>query len=826
MSDTNNMKDILSNYVSKEEFLTETLYGEGSILIDAYSLESLNNTMPYSVFDMTITEKVYIAGIKHVELDDFFVTVDKYDGFLHTGSKWSPKVVDTEKSNRDNDNLKCWAATDSNLLYRTGWLTSEDLTEDDLFSKFQSSFIYGSTCTGFITDGIDWYLTGHYSPPVTIGIDQCLSGTGAYFSSSVSSQNLQSYLSTGSATCGSYLFFEEAIMALKAGKSVGLGVFQYRFNPNYTVPERAGHAITLQGYSYELVTENDNEYEKITGLIIVDSDDDRSSGCHSELEPNVLVYIPIHYLYGYVYLDLNYHNYMSSGWSPTRIESTTILSPADYSILYFEDEPVSSAATLINKKIGSGESMDVFQYGLAANTEVTFGGRMTVYTGGSASLVQVHGGGEMTVSYAASVSSGVQIGGKMDVVTYANFSSANVVYQLDVNTPENDPLITNLSNMGGVSTLGLNVNRMENFGSYILASNGGNFNSNGTVVVTDITNNSSLLSLHDWSHSSCSAGAKTYTLDYAGGVMTLNISGTKADQTTPCDFHYNGISDVIYISGGTEGQTIRYGLSGTSEFQDEGIHDPDMRIVGGYDMDWDHRVDLVTCRSIEIDSTDCLVIEYAQSGDLNDVQEIDIINNSGNVNWNIYCGNLTGHDWKNSILWHAPDLGILGYWADAGGNASWGTIGNVYDSNWEVLGLGDFSNDSVHKDAVLFQYNCSAIVEITASGGYRSLGTLGSGWEVAAIGDFSNDGVDDLILYNTSSGMVGKWADGVDTGWSSLGTVGTGTSIEGAGDYDGNGTMDLLARQSDGTMGYYASANLSQFTSFGYTMDSSWTVIA
>lgn len=219
---------------------------------------------------------------------------------------------------------------------------------------------------------------------------------------------------------------------------------------------------------------------------------------------------------------------------------------------------------------------------------------------------------------------------------------------------------------------------------------------------------------------------------------------------------------------------------------------------------------------------------YAESGDLLRWHRFDErdFGNPNNVDWVVKCGNLTGNPGKNSILWHAPELGTLGYWADAGGNDSWVTIGNGYDSDWEVLGMGDFINDSVHKDAVLFQYNGSAVVEITASGGYRALGTLGSGWEVVAIGDFSSDGVDDLILYNGVLSLVGKWENGVDTSWTSLGTVGTGTSIEGAGDYNGDGSMDLLARQSDGTMGYYASANLSQFTTFGYSMGSSWTVIA
>ena len=805
MTDTS-ISDVLSNYnITKDSELDRSFWFGQDIIIPKGFLANQDECTKHSTFSFVSGNTGYVAGISGLQQTSFETgTNDPNDClngyFYHTNNDLNDIVIDAEKSfSCENDLTLCWAATASNLLCRTGWLTPNVKDEDDIFNIFRAALVTGSTSTDGANpyDGIEWFLTGHYPSNGVNGSDQL----NPYFDNSLlynpplSVTDLSNYLLEHSVSAYSYIFLVDAINELRAGNAVGLVVSRSFICNNNNNDENddektsLGHVITLQGFTYQ-AADNPDEI-KVTGIIIADSDDNMkydagNNHIGSSYAPNRLVVVPIHYMFGYIYLDCNYYsNCLTTPWAITY---ATVLKPAQFTTLSNAGVPVSRGASLQDKTIAPLMEMNVFSKGLA---------NRTLMDGGSA---HVFGGGKMILNTQEAAAGNVTLGGKMVVQGSINCNYLNIVYQLDVNTPENDPLITNLSNMGGVSTLGLNVNRMESFGNYTLASNGGNFNSNGTVVVTDITNNSSLLSLHDWSHSSCSAGAKTYTLDYAGGVMTLNISGTKADQTTP--------------------------LSGTSEFQDEGIHDPDMRIVGGYDMDWDHRVDLVTCRSIEIDSTDCLVIEYAQSGDLNDVQEIDIINNSGNVNWNIYCGNLTGHDWKNSILWHAPDLGILGYWADAGGNASWGTIGNVYDSNWEVLGLGDFSNDSVHKDAVLFQYNCSAIVEITASGGYRSLGTLGSGWEVAAIGDFSNDGVDDLILYNTSSGMVGKWADGVDTGWSSLGTVGTGTSIEGAGDYDGNGTMDLLARQSDGTMGYYASANLSQFTSFGYTMDSSWTVIA
>ncbi|MDD6338038.1 MAG: hypothetical protein PUC15_06625 [Lentisphaeria bacterium] len=812
--------DDFSYYAVNRYLNPETMIGEVDIIIDGIT----PSMSVYSELDYSTTEKAFVAGIKGIVANNFTTTAGRYFGLKHTVS--TINVVDAEKSMDSNANGKCWAATASNLLCLTGWLTPTLTTEDEIFDCYQRNFISGSTIGGSITDGVRWFLSGDY--PEDDPEIEPLSGSTVGFFPSI---NVDSYLSDYHSTNGYPSILTSALSELKDGNSVGLGICSVHISG-----DTSWHAVTLQGYTYETIIDtnnNDNTREKITGIIIANSDDDRDlAGDFPAVAPNVLVVVPIHFILGDVFLDMSFDSErLNWGWSPFKIESSTILKPADYSRLYSGNDLVSSAASLANKKIANGESMDVFQYGLAANTEVTFGGRMTVYTGGSASLVQVHGGGEMTVSYAASVSSEVQIGGKMDVVTYANFSSANVVYQLDVNTPENDPLITNLSNMGGVSTIGLNVTQKENFGHYVLAGSGGNFNSNGTVVVTDLVTNSNLATLSNgWtsvtSSTSSSGIVHTYTLQYSGGVMTLDVGGTKEDQTTPCDLSYNGFSDVVYVSGGTEGQMLRYGLDGSPEYQDEGILDSEVRIIGGYDMDWNHKVDLVTCRTAEENSTDYLVVEYAQSGDLNDTHEIDRIDNSGNVDWNIYCGNLAGHEWKNSILWHAPDLGSLGFWADAGGNNSWVTIGTGYDYEWEVLGLGDFTNDSVHRDSVLFKYGTETIAEVTATNQYRRLGTLDSGWNIVTIGDFSNDGADDLILYNQSTGMVGKWADGLDTGWSSLGTVGTGTAIEGAGDYNGDGSLDLLARQSDGTMGYYASANLSQFTSFGYTMDSSWTVIA
>ena len=86
-------------------------------------------------------DTAYVAGISGLQQNSFTKVsanyTDQYELFYHTTSAWNDVVIDAEKSaNRSWDAHMCWAATDSNLLYRTGWLTSSTLTVDDVFDKY------------------------------------------------------------------------------------------------------------------------------------------------------------------------------------------------------------------------------------------------------------------------------------------------------------------------------------------------------------------------------------------------------------------------------------------------------------------------------------------------------------------------------------------------------------------------------------------------------------------------------------------------------------------------------------------------------------------
>lgn len=251
-------------------------------------------------------------------------------------------------------------------------------------------------------------------------------------------------------------------------------------------------------------------------------------------------------------------------------------------------------------------------------------------------------------------------------------------------------------------------------------------------------------------------------------------------------------------------------------------------------MDMDHRVDLVAWREVEGETGSSIEVGYGKSGKMDDWHVIGNLGVPEGVVWDVYCGNLTGRWNRNSILWHSPTLGAMGYWPDGQGVNSWVSIpGEFKAPEWQVLGLGDFTESlrslrgaKKPRASVLFLRGSSIVGYVTPDDGkFTELGRLDEGWEIAAIGDFTKSGCDDLVVFHSKLRQVGLWENGRQSKWRSLGAFGAGTVIEGAGDYDSDNELDLLARQGDGAMGYYPKADLTRFVPFGYKKDSSWTVI-
>ncbi len=114
------------------------------------------------------------------------------------------------------------------------------------------------------------------------------------------------------------------------------------------------------------------------------------------------------------------------------------------------------------------------------------------------------------------------------------------------------------------------------------------------------------------------------------------------------------------------------------------------------------------------------------------------------------------------------------------------------------------------------------------------IGSLGNDWEVAAIGDFQGDGIDDIIMWQKSTGYIYAWEDGKSSNQRWVGQLDSNKwEIAAVGDYNGDGKEDLLLRELSsgwGGVGYWASANASNWTDLNARietdMESKFAVIA
>ena len=188
-------EDVLYDFYRKEDAtVSRDYFGEQEIIIP-HGTTGDGYAWRHSEFALDGTTSVYIANIPNLN-GTYFTQDGYYDNFYHTTSL-ADGVIDAEKSSLlACDANMCWAATDSNLMFQTGWFTSVIENEDDIFNLYRQSFLLGDTHCGHPYHGADWYLTGNYNPwpeqrelashGIYIDIDDCLVGTGGYFANVIS----------------------------------------------------------------------------------------------------------------------------------------------------------------------------------------------------------------------------------------------------------------------------------------------------------------------------------------------------------------------------------------------------------------------------------------------------------------------------------------------------------------------------------------------------------------------------------------------------------------------------------------------------------------
>ena len=149
------------------------------------------------------------------------------------------------------------------------------------------------------------------------------------------------------------------------------------------------------------------------------------------------------------------------------------------------------------------------------------------------------------------------------------------------------------------------------------------------------------------------------------------------------------------------------------------------------------------------------------------------------TNWKIVGVADFNGDGHPDILWQHQTTGTLSAWMMNGTNlVSLATVnpGMVSDTNWKIVGVADFNGDG-HPD-ILWQHRTTGTLSAWMMNGTNlaALATVNPGavsdtnWKIVGVGDFNGDGQPDILWHHQATGSLSSWLMN-GTNLATLGTV-------------------------------------------------------
>ena len=422
---------------------------------------------------------------------------------------------------------------------------------------------------------------------------------------------------------------------------------------------------------------------------------------------------------------------------------------------------VSSAGTASGTTVSSGGWLYVYDGGTAAGTTVSSAGYLRISSGGVASSTTINSGGYVRVSSGGTaadavitsggwmyVSNGGKLTGQLAVSSggiVSAYTGSLVEFDISGVSPGAPARIGNLALVRGTPDYAITVSASQANGTYKLAEGAANFNKTVTICNTAGVCNSLTVG------STAKLAGQDFALKLDSGTLSLTVSGTPEPSPVaslvPGDLDGNGRADVI--------MTITQSGHGA-----EG-------------------------------ATGAWLIQSGQTASWGNLSQ-------RNPGWEIFCTGVTSAGKSTNDVYVRSTGNVIGAWVtnDAGGVSGWETVGS-FDSDTQILGLGDFNGDG--QTDLLLRNDNGAVGCYFTSGkklGWNYFQSLGDEWKITAVGDLNGDGRDDVVLKH-DAGFAGSWltqADGT-MAWANLDTLPAGFAVVGCGDFDGDGVDDVLLKK-------------------------------